>query len=119
MVGATKTDWKNMRAERLSENITRKFVHGKNVMLAEIRLEKGAVVPEHRHVSEQVSWIVEGGLLFEIEGSEIYVGAGEVLVIPPDVPHKATALEYTVDIDMFSPVREDWISGNDSYLRKQ
>lgn len=112
-----KTSWEEIASEKLSDTISRKLIYGDKVMAAEIRLQKGAVVPEHHHENEQVSWIVKGKLLFEIDGKVLTVGEGEVLVIPSNMPHKATALEYTVDIDMFSPIRADWISGDDQYLR--
>lgn len=112
-----KTSWDEIASEKLSDTISRKLIYGDKVMAAEIRLQKGAVVPEHHHENEQVSWIVKGKLLFEIDGKVLTVGEGEVLVIPSNMPHKATALEYTVDIDMFSPIRADWISGDDQYLR--
>ncbi len=117
MLKLKKVDWMSIKPESMSEKITRKFIHGDKIMLAEIRLKKGAVVPEHTHESEQISWIIEGELLFELEGEKIAVGEGEVLVIPSGVPHKATALQDTLDIDLFSPIRRDWIDNNDQYLR--
>lgn len=117
MADARKTSWGDVKPEQLSETITRKFIHGEKVMVAEIKLKKGTVVPEHHHESEQVTWILEGELLFEIDGKKINVKAGEVLVIPSNTPHKATALVDTVDMDLFSPIRHDWISGDDQYLR--
>ncbi len=87
-------------------------------MLARILLKKGCVVPWHSHVNEQVSSIFEGALKFWIDGKEIVVGPGEVLTIPPNMPHKAEALEDTVAIDVFNPPRADWINKTDSYLRK-
>ncbi|AKA48331.1 cupin [uncultured archaeon] len=117
MANATKTSWDGVESEQLSETISRKFIHGEKVMVAEIRLKKGTVVPEHHHESEQVTWIMKGELIFEIDGKEISVKAGEVLVIPSNKPHKATAVEDTIDMDLFSPIRQDWITGNDQYLR--
>ncbi len=117
MANLSKTSWKDVELEKLSETISRRFIHGDNVMVAEVRLKKGSVVPEHHHESEQLTWIMEGELLFEIGGKEIRVKAGEVLVIPSNTPHKATAMEDTVDFDLFSPIRHDWISGDDQYLR--
>lgn len=104
--------------ERMSPTIARQFVSGEGAMLARIVLEKGAVVPEHSHHNEQISYILEGALRFVVAGEETVVRAGEVLVIPGNVPHSAEALERTVDLDVFTPPRQDWISGDDAYLRR-
>lgn len=117
MANATKTSWNDVKSEQLSDEISRKFIHGEKVMAAEIKLKKGAVVPEHHHESEQVTWIMKGELLFEIDGKQISVKEGEVLVIPSNTPHKATAIEDTIDVDLFSPIRNDWLTGDDQYLR--
>lgn len=117
MAELTKKSWSEIEPEKLSDSITRKFIHGDKVMIAELNLKKGAVVPEHKHENEQVSWILQGEMVFEIQGKEITVKAGDVLVIPSNVPHKVTAKEDSLDIDLFSPIREDWIKGEDSYLR--
>ena len=87
-------------------------------MLARVLLRKGVVVPEHSHENEQVTYILEGALKFWVDGREIVVAAGEVLCIPPHMPHKAQALEDTVDLDVFYPPRQDWLDKTDSYLRK-
>jgi quercetin dioxygenase-like cupin family protein len=112
------TSWDAIPLESMSDLISRKFVAGDKVMLAHIYLKKDAVVPEHFHESEQITFIVEGALKFELEGREVTVRKGEVLVIPSNVPHRAVALEDTVDIDVFSPLRMDWINKDDSYLRR-
>lgn len=117
MPGVIKTSWNSVEPEAMSKSITRKFVNGEKVMIAEIKLKKGAIVPEHSHVNEQISWILEGELLFEIQGENITVRGGEMLVIPSGVPHKATAMQDTIDIDVFSPIRDDWIRKDDQYLR--
>ena len=107
-----------MPVEQLSATIARQFVTGEGAMLARILLEKGAIVPEHSHHNEQISYILEGALRFRIGGEEKIVRAGEILVIPPHVPHSAEALERTVDLDVFTPPRQDWITGDDAYLRR-
>jgi quercetin dioxygenase-like cupin family protein len=86
-------------------------------MVAQVFLAKGAVVPEHSHDSEQITYILEGALKFELEGREIVVAAGEVLRIPSFVRHRAAALEDTLDLDIFSPIRRDWLAKDDDYLR--
>jgi quercetin dioxygenase-like cupin family protein len=87
-------------------------------MLARLILRTGCVVPLHSHENEQITYILEGALKFFVEGKEVIVSAGEILVIPAHVPHSAEALEDTVDLDVFCPPRADWISGTDAYLRK-
>jgi quercetin dioxygenase-like cupin family protein len=104
--------------EKMSDIISRKLVYGERAMLAQVFLKKGAVVPEHHHESEQITWIVEGALKFQIDGDEVLVKAGETLVIPSHMPHSAVAMEDTVDIDIFAPLRQDWISKDDEYLRR-
>src|SRR5258705_10466857 len=99
--------WDEMPKEVLSPTIARKIVSGDKAMVAQVFLAKGAVVPEHFHESEQITYILEGALNFELEGQEIVVGAGEVLHIPSNVPHPAVALEDTLDLDIFSPIRHD------------
>ena len=110
--------WDEIGKETLSPTIARKIIAGEKAMVAQVFLAKGAVVPEHKHESEQITYILEGALLFEIDGKEILVGKGQVLRIPSWKPHKATALEDTLDLDIFSPIREDWLKKDDAYLRR-
>ncbi|MGA9718597.1 MAG: cupin domain-containing protein [Acidobacteriaceae bacterium] len=104
--------------ERVNPLLDRQIVCGERSMLARIILRKGCIVPQHSHENEQISYILEGALKFLIEGREIVVSAGEVLVIPSHVPHSAEALEDTVDLDIFCPPREDWLNKTDAYLRR-
>jgi len=110
--------WATVPLETLSNTISRKIISGDSVMAAQVFLKKGAIVPEHHHPNEQITYILEGALEFLISGRRITVAKGEVLHIPSNLPHEAVALEDTVDLDMFSPPREDWLSGQDAYLRK-
>ena len=109
--------WDEMKKEVLSPTIGRKIISGERAMVAQVFLAKGAVVPEHHHESEQITYILEGALEFLIEGKTIVVGAGQVLRIPSNVPHRAVALEDTLDLDIFSPIRHDWLTKDDAYLR--
>ena len=110
--------WDDIPLEELSPKITRRIVTGEKVMTAIVELKEGALVPAHRHESEQITYVVSGCLRFTMEdGSVIDVGSGETLVIPSNVEHAALALEDTVDMDCFSPIRDDWLSGDDAYLR--
>lgn len=111
--------WSTVPIEDLHPLLQRHFVVGQNIMLARVLLKKGCIVPEHSHHNEQVTYILEGALKFWIDGREIVVNAGEVLTIPPHMPHKAEALADTVDLDVFNPPREDWINKTDDYLRGQ
>src|SRR5438876_6941210 len=110
--------WDSVPLERMSELISRKIVTGEKAMVAQVFIKKDAVVPEHRHESEQITYILEGALKFELEGREVIVRKGEVLRIPSWVPHRAVALEDTLDLDIFSPIRQDWLVKNDAYLRR-
>ncbi|HET9099017.1 MAG TPA: cupin domain-containing protein [Acidobacteriaceae bacterium] len=108
----------DMPVERLNPLIDRQFVAGERSMLARIILRKGSIVPQHSHDNEQITYVLDGALKFVIDGKELVVRSGEILVIPSNLPHSAEALEDTVDLDIFCPPRQDWISGTDAYLRK-
>ena len=110
--------WDEMEKEILSASIARKIISGDKAMVAQVFLAKGAVVPEHHHESEQITYILEGALEFEIGGKKIVVHKGEGLHIPSNVPHMAVALEDTLDLDIFSPIRHDWLKKDDDYLRR-
>jgi quercetin dioxygenase-like cupin family protein len=110
--------WNKVEREHLNPLIDREMVVGEQVMLARVLMKKGAHVPQHQHHNEQVTYILEGALKFAIDGKEIVVRAGEVLCIPPHMPHEAWALEDTVDLDVFNPPREDWLNKTDDYLRQ-
>ena len=109
--------WNTVEREKLNPLIDREMLTGQNLMLARVIMKKGAHVPLHHHHNEQVTYILEGTLKFAIDGKEIVVKAGEVLCIPPNVPHEAWALEDTIDLDVFNPPREDWLNKTDDYLR--
>jgi quercetin dioxygenase-like cupin family protein len=111
--------WSSVELEDLNPLLQRHFVVGQNVMLARVLLKKGCIVPEHSHHNEQITYVLEGALKFWIDGRVLVVNAGEVLTIPPNMPHKAEALKYTVDLDVFNPPRADWIDKTDKYLRGQ
>lgn len=109
--------WHTIPLEDLNPLLQRQFVVGQEIMLSRVLLKKGCIVPLHSHHNEQLTYIVEGALKFYIDGKEIVVHAGEVLCIPANMPHKAEALEDTVDLDVFTPPRADWINKTDQYLR--
>lgn len=110
--------WHTVPLEDLNPLLQRQFVVGQDIMLARVLLKKGCIVPEHSHHNEQLTYIVEGALKFWIDNREVTVHAGEVLCIPSHMPHKAEAMEDTVDLDIFTPPRADWINKTDQYLRK-
>lgn len=110
--------WDTVKKEVMNSKLSRKVITGEKAMVAQVFIAKGAVVPTHKHESEQLAYIIEGALKFELEGKEVVVRKGEVLLIPSNVPHSAVALEDTLDLDIFSPIRMDWLTGDDAYLRK-
>ena len=113
--------WDKMKKERVSETLERRLITGERMMLAHVYLKKGCIVPKHSHENEQLTYILEGALKFwigEDQKKEVIVRAGEVLVIPSHLPHKAEALEDTLDVDVFSPPRQDWLAKTDDYLRR-
>ena len=114
--------WEDIPRERVTETLERRLITADRMMIAHVYLEKGCVVPKHSHENEQITYILNGALKFWIgeDGSEeVIVRSGEVLVIPSHVPHKAEALEDTLDVDIFSPPREDWLNKTDDYLRQK
>ena len=113
----TKYRWADISEEELNPLLTRKLITGERVMLSELVLKKGCVVPAHHHEHEQVSYVIRGKLQFDVNGREIVLNAGDVLHIPSNVVHSAMALEDTLDLDIFSPPRQDWLDGTDDYLR--
>ena len=118
---ATWYRWQDLPREEVNDRLSRRLITGNRVMLAHVYLKKGCVVPKHSHENEQLTYILEGALHFwigEDEKEEVVVRAGEVLHIPSNVLHKAEALDDTLDVDVFSPPREDWLNKTDSYLRR-
>jgi quercetin dioxygenase-like cupin family protein len=109
--------WDDVTREHLNPLIDRQMLVGGKIMLARVLLKKDAHVPLHHHHNEQVTYILGGALKFKIEGKDIVVHSGEVLCIPPHMPHEVWALEDTIDLDVFVPPREDWLAGTDAYLR--
>ena len=112
--------WDDMPAEQLKPGLTRKLIAGERMMIAHVYFKKGEVVPQHSHDNEQLTYILSGALHFKFGAQgeqEITVRAGEVVVIPSNVPHSAVAIEDTLDVDVFCPPRQDWLNGTDAYLR--
>jgi quercetin dioxygenase-like cupin family protein len=110
-------NWTEVPEEQLNAAISRQMIHGETMTVARLRLRKGAVVPLHQHVNEQISLVEHGKLRFVIGGEERIVSGGEALTIPPNAPHLVEALEDSLATDLFCPIREDWIRGEDAYLR--
>ena len=119
--GVTFYRWDDMPKEQVNAGLSRRLVTGDRIMLAHVYLNKGCIVPRHQHENEQITYVVTGALHFwigEDESEEITIRAGEVLHLPSMVWHKAEALDDTLDVDIFSPPRQDWLNKTDAYLRK-
>jgi quercetin dioxygenase-like cupin family protein len=113
--------WNDMPIEEVTGSLSRRLITGDRMMLAHVYLKKGCIVPRHQHENEQLTYVLEGALKFwigEDESRELVVGAGDVLHLPSWVWHKAEALEDTLDVDVFSPPRADWLAKTDDYLRR-
>lgn len=114
-------NWSTIPPETLNPKAVRQAVHTEYMTIARLVLRQGAVVPMHHHVNEQVTMMKSGALRFVFggreTGQETIVRAGDILQIPPNVPHMVEALEDSTVTDLFSPRREDWIRGDDAYLR--
>ena len=114
--------WDDMPKEKVTDHLDRRIITGERMMLTHVYLKKGCIVPKHFHENEQLTYVLEGALHFwlgEDQKDERVIRAGEVLVIPSNLPHKAEALEDTLDVDVFSPPRQDWLDGTDDYLRQK
>lgn len=112
--------WDNVKLEQMAGTISRRFVTSGQLMIAQVTIPKGNIVPAHRHHNEQVTYMISGALRFlfgEEQDEEVIVRPGEVLFIPGDLLHSAEALEDTFELDVFNPPRADWIDGTDAYLR--
>lgn len=109
--------WHEQPVEELNPSIERQLVHTETMTVARIRLRAGAVVPRHAHPQEQVANVLEGSLRFVLGGEESVVSAGESMIVPGGIPHEVEALEDALVLDVFSPVRDDWVRGDDAYLR--
>jgi quercetin dioxygenase-like cupin family protein len=124
---ATKYSWSTVPLEQVNPTLSRRIVTGKEVMVAHVHLKAGCVVPKHHHVNEQVTYILQGAMRLWVgdkvdsrsDADGIVLTTGELLVIPSNVPHRAVALEDTLDMDVFAPPREDWLNGTDDYLRRK
>ena len=110
--------WDQVAKEQLNPALVRQVIHSETMTVARLALRKGALVPEHSHANEQISMLERGSLKFVIEGAESVAKAGQLVRIPPHVSHSVEALEDSIAVDLFSPRREDWIRGDDAYLRK-
>jgi quercetin dioxygenase-like cupin family protein len=118
---ATWHRWEELPSERVNDMMSRQLITGSGLMLAHVRFKEGAVVPTHSHHNEQMTYVLEGAMRFFIgegAGEEFMVRAGEVVVIPSNVPHRAEVLEDTLEMDVFTPPRRDWLEGTDEYLRR-
>jgi quercetin dioxygenase-like cupin family protein len=111
-------DWSAIAEEKMNALLSRWVIHTGQMTIARIWLGKGSVVPLHHHTNQQVTMLKSGVLQFDMGGEKIILRAGEVLVIPPDLPHRVEALEESMATDLFTPAREDWIRGDDLYMRK-
>jgi quercetin dioxygenase-like cupin family protein len=114
--------WEDLKEERVTDDISRKLITGDQMMIAHVYLKKDALVPQHSHHNEQITYIISGALHFFIGANrerEQIVRAGEVLHIPSNVPHEARALEDTLDVDVFNPPRQDWLDGTDTYFQRK
>jgi quercetin dioxygenase-like cupin family protein len=109
--------WEAAPVEQLNDRIGRQMLNGDAMTLARIILASGALVPEHSHDNEQIATVVSGRLRLWLDGDEVVLGPGESLLIPGKAPHRVEALEDSVVLDVFAPRREDWIRGDDAYLR--
>lgn len=111
-------NWNELPVEQLNPLLGRQMAHTQTMTVGRIVLAKGCHVPPHEHPHEQIANVLSGRLRFVVGGDERIVEAGSSVLIPGGVPHEVEALEDSVVLDVFSPVREDWLGGDDAYLRR-
>ena len=122
-----KQPWSSVKLEVLTPMLSRRVLTAERAMMAQVYLKKGAVVKAHEHHNEQITYILEGGLRFWLgENADkapnapyVDVMAAEVLLIPGGLRHQAEALADTLDLEVFTPPRQDWLDGSDAYIREQ
>jgi len=112
-----KTSWRNLQEERLTDELSRQVIHGEQATLARLTLKAGGGISRHFHVNEEYAWVLSGALEYRLDERTVVVRAGEIVVVPANVPHAIVAPEDAVCVYFFAPVREDWIKGEDQYLR--
>ena len=114
-------DWDKVPTETVNPNMKRKFIYGEKVMIAKMELADGFTVPWHSHENEQITTVIEGNMRFWFDNDDehyIDLVPGDSIIIKGNRPHKARMLGNVIETDIFSPPRQDWIDGSDSYLRK-
>lgn len=111
-------DWNRIEKEEMNPVVARQVIHTEKLTVAKIFLKKGAVVAEHSHPNEQLTMLEQGKLAFTVEGRTEILSPGQALRTPPNSRHTVKAIEDCVAMDVFCPPREDWIRGDDAYLRK-
>ena len=110
--------WSDIKAEPIGDAVSRRYITAERVTLARFNLKAGGLIPAHSHENEQLSYVVSGALEFKAGGRSVVVRAGEVLRIPPHLEHEARILEDAEVLDVFSPIRQDWVDGSDTYFRR-
>lgn len=113
-----KVKWQAANEEKLSDTVTRQVIHGEKATLSKFSARKGAEIARHSHPNEEYMMVTSGAIKYLFDDREEVVNAGEVLVVPPDVPHSIHVLEDVTFLVFFTPVREDWLRGEDQYLRR-
>ncbi|MBY0373174.1 MAG: cupin domain-containing protein [Bryobacteraceae bacterium] len=111
--------WPAVAREQMNDQVVRQHIHATNMTVARLEIQQGAMVPEHHHINEQLSLVISGRMKFIFPDKTIEAGPGDMVEIPPNVPHRVEFLEDCVVYDLFAPVREDWIRGDDAYLRQK
>jgi quercetin dioxygenase-like cupin family protein len=112
-----KTSWETLKTEWVTDELSRQVIHGEKATVTRLTFKVDSKIERHHHVSEEYCWILSGALEYKLDDRTIVVRAGEIIVVPSDAPHAIVALEDTTCIYIFAPMREDWLKGEDQYLR--
>ena len=116
-----KLNWENVPSEQVTPEMQRKIISGEKMMIARMKFQDGFVVPLHSHINEQITQVISGTIRFWFGDNKDQVmdlGAGDVIVIPSNLPHEALMIGEVEEIDSWAPPRADWLDGSDDYLRK-
>ncbi|MDH3708755.1 MAG: cupin domain-containing protein [Cyclobacteriaceae bacterium] len=114
-------NWDAVPTEQVTDSMQRKIVAGEKLMIVKMKFKDGFHVPLHHHENEQITQVISGTIRFwlgEDKQQQMELTAGDVLVIPPNMPHEALMIGDVEAMDTWAPPRQDWLDGTDDYLRE-
>lgn len=116
-----KINWDDVTEEQVNPSMKRKMIWGEKIMIAKMKFKDGFTVPMHSHENEQITQVQKGTIRFwfgDEDSEPIDLNAGDSVVIPGNLPHKALMIGDVEETDTWAPPRQDWLDGTDDYLKK-